>query len=103
MDIVETPEEIRLIADMPGVTPDDLDIEFEQDQLNIRGRVEPRQAEGKTRWLLREYGVGSFQRSVGTGRGLDTGRITAELKDGVLTVHLPKSEEMKPRQIKVQG
>lgn len=102
IDIIETPEDFRLIADMPGATAEDLEIELDRGQLSIIGRVKPRQDE-QTRWLMREYGVGDFRRVLSTGQGLNTENITAELKDGVLTIRLPKSERLKPRQIQVQG
>jgi HSP20 family protein len=102
IDIIETPEDFRLIADMPGMTADDLEIELDRGQLSIIGRVKPRQDE-QTRWLMQEYGVGDFRRVLSTGQGLDTENIIAKLKDGVLTIRLPKSERLKPRQIKVRG
>jgi HSP20 family protein len=101
VDIIENADELTLIADMPGVNPDGIDIEYEQGELTIRGRVAPRN-EQRT-FLLHEYGVGDFQRVFQLGEGVDNDRITAEIANGVLIVHLPKVERMKPRKIAVKG
>lgn len=101
VDILESADELTLVADMPGVTPDGIDIQYEQGELIIRGRVTPR-GEQRT-LLLNEYGVGDFHRVFQLGEGVDNDRITAEIAGGVLTVHLPKLERMKPRKIAVKS
>jgi HSP20 family molecular chaperone IbpA len=98
-DIFENDEELILWGDLPGVSSDALDIDFEKNQLTIRGHVEPR-PEGADN-LLREYGVGDFYRTFAIGESIDTEKISAELKNGVLTLHLPKTEAVKPRKIAV--
>lgn len=100
-DIWETEEELLLYGDLPGVSPDNLDIRFENKELTIHGRVEARH-EG-IEFLYGEYGVGDFHRSFAIGEAIDTERIHAELHQGVLTLHLPKSEKAKPRRITVKG
>jgi len=99
VDIVEHNDKFLLLADMPGVRSDDLDINYERGQLTIHGKVTPRQDPEKTEYLLREYGVGDFYRSFQIGEGIDANKIEAELHDGVLTLHLPKSQELMPRKI----
>ena len=101
VDLLENAEELTLLADMPGVTPDGIDIQYEQGELRIRGRVAPRTEQPN--FLLNEYGVGDFYRVFQLGEGVDNERITAEIANGVLTVHLPKVERMKPRKIAVKG
>ncbi|MGB9626214.1 MAG: Hsp20/alpha crystallin family protein [Phycisphaerae bacterium] len=103
VDIIETNDEFLVLADMPGVAPDAIDIQYEQGVLTMHGKVEPRQDEEKTNWLLREYGVGDFYRSFQLGEGIDCDRIEARLKDGVMELHLPKSEANKPRKIAVKA
>lgn len=100
-DIYEKDEEIVLWGDLPGVQPEDLDIRFEGGQLTIHGKVPQRQE--NVQYLLSEYGVGDFQRSFTIGETIDSSKIEAELRDGVLSVHLPKTEESKPRRIEVKG
>ena len=102
VDIVERENELLLLADMPGVQPADLDITCERGELTIHGRVAPRQNGEQTNFLLHEYGVGDFHRRFKLGDGLDASRIEANLHAGVLTLHLPKAQEILPRKIKVQ-
>lgn len=102
VDILELPEELLVLADLPGVRPEDVDINYEDRQLTITGRVVPRQQDG-TRYLLREYGIGEFTRTFRVSEQIDGSRISAECRDGVLTLHLPKVEAAKPRQISVQA
>ena len=101
IDIWETNEELVLYADMPGVTPDDLEIQFENRELRIHGKVRPRHEE--IRFLCGEYGIGDFYRTFTIGETIDSEKISAELKDGVLTLHLPKTEAVKPRRIEVKS
>ena len=103
VDIIEQEDGLLLLADMPGVIARDIDIQYEDGQLTIVGKVEPRQDDSKTSYLLREYGVGDFYRSFRVGDGIDVDSIRAELKDGVMTLHLPKAEALKPRKIAVQS
>lgn len=100
VDILENADELTLVADMPGVSADGIDIQYEQGELTIRGRVTPRNEQHG--FLLNEYGVGDFYRVFQLGEGVDNQRITAEIANGVLTVHLPKVEKMKPRKIAVK-
>ncbi|QEG02641.1 Spore protein SP21 [Stieleria maiorica] len=98
-DIWEGDDELVLYGDLPGVDPDSLDIAFENRQLTIHGKVCNRHDDD--RMLYSEYGVGDFHRTFTIGEAIDSERINAELHDGVLTLHLPKSEQAKPRRIKV--
>jgi HSP20 family protein len=103
VDIVEHKDELLLIADVPGATRDGIDIDYERGQLTVQARVAPRQAADRTNYLLQEYGVGDFCRSFQVGEGIDADKIYAEVADGVLTVHLPKAAELKPRRIEVKS
>jgi HSP20 family protein len=101
VDILERPDELLLIADMPGVGPNDIDIHFEDRQLTISGHVKPRH-DDDAQYLIREYGVGDFCRMFQISEQIDAGKISAKYSNGVLTLHLPKVEAMKPRKISVQ-
>jgi len=101
VDIVETENELILSADLPGVRPEDVDLRYEQGQLILHGRCQPRRPERGT--LLSEYDVGDFYRAFSIHESIDGSKIAAEFKNGVLTVHLPKMEQAKPRQISVRG
>src|SRR5581483_8906017 len=100
-DIWEGSDELILFGDLPGVTPETVDIRFENNQLSIHGKVCPRQ-EG-IQLLCGEYAIGDFFRTFTIGEAIETAKIFAEVKDGVLTVHLPKSDKVKPRRIDVKA
>ena len=99
-DVWENDDETILYGDLPGVMPEDLEVRFENPVLTIHGKVSPRHNDIK--FLHGEYGIGDFHRTFTVGEAIDTERISAELKNGVVTVHLPKSEKVKPRQIEVK-
>jgi HSP20 family molecular chaperone IbpA len=101
VDILETPEELVVEADMPGARAGDIDIHFENGVLTIHARVAERQPEG-ARYLLREYGSGDFYRTFEVNESIDVQRLSAAYEDGVLTLHLPKVEAAKPRKIAVK-
>lgn len=100
-DVCETDDELVLYGDLPGVEPGDVDVQCENNQLIIHGKVAPRQ-DGR-KYLYAEYGIGDFHRSFTIGEVIDVAKISAEMSNGVLTIHLPKSESVKPRRIKVQS
>lgn len=100
-DILETEEELVLYGDLPGVEPADLDIRFENRELTVLGKVAARHTE--RRHLYGEYGIGDFYRTFAIGETIDSGKISAELKNGVLSLHLPKTEAVKPRRIAVKA
>jgi HSP20 family molecular chaperone IbpA len=99
VDIWEDDNEVRLYADLPGVAAEDLDIQFENRELRIHGKVAPRDAQGD--YLYGEYGIGDFHRTFAIGETVDADNISAELSHGVLTLHLPKTDAVKPRRIEV--
>ncbi len=100
VDIVETADEVIVFADMPGVGSENIDIHFENGELFLRGKVADRIPEG-AKVISREYGFGDFYRVFTISEEVDSEKITAEYRDGVLTLHLPKVEAAKPRKIKV--
>lgn len=102
VDIVEATDRFTLTADVPGADAGGVDAHFEDGVLTIRAAVSPRQGEG-TRWLVREYGVGAWERTFRIGEGIDAARIEAACRDGVLTLTLPKSESLRPRKIEVRS
>ena len=101
VDIVETDNELTLYADLPGAKPADVDLRYENGELVLHGRCQPRQPERGM--LLNEYEVGDFYRAFTVGESIDGSKISADFKNGVLTIHLPKMEKAKPRQITVRG
>lgn len=100
-DIWEGDDELRLYGELPGVGSEDVDIRFENNELTIHGKVR-RRHEG-IEFSYGEYGIGDFHRTFRIGESIDTENISAEMSQGVLTVHLPKSEQAKPRRIEVKA
>jgi HSP20 family protein len=101
VDIYESAETLTLVADMPGVGPENVIIDVHDNKLTLRGTVA---VEGqKERVLLQEYGVGDYFREFTLGRAIDQSRIEANMRNGVLTLTLPKAEAIKPRKIAVKN
>jgi len=101
VDIFETDNELTLYADLPGVRPEDVDLRFEGGELILQGRVQRRERAGQA--LLGEYEEGDYFRVFQIHESIDSTRIEAECKHGVLKVHLPKVEAAKPRQVTVKA
>ena len=101
VDILETEDELAIFADMPGCRPEDVEVRYENGTLEIYGRCPPRQQ--NVEYLLDEYGVGDYYRSFSVSEEIDAGNIKATYKQGVLTVHLPKSAAVRPSRIPVQA
>ncbi len=102
VDIVEQKDGLLLLADMPGVEPQNIDVQYENGVLTLHGKIEPRE-KPNMRCLLREYNVTDYHRSFTIGEGIDIDKIEATIKDGVMRLHLPKSEALKPRKIEVKA
>ena len=100
VDIYENKDELLVFAEMPGVSRADLGIHFDKGQLTIRGKRSD-SAEGRP--LSAEFGRADYQRTFLVPQGIDVDKITADLADGTLRVHLPKSAALKPRQIQVRA
>jgi len=101
VDILETDKELILVADLPGVRSEDVELRFEKGQLVLSGHVKPRL--GDKQVVLREYDEGDFYRAFAIHESIDATKIEASCKQGILTVHLPKVEAVKPRQIAVKA
>jgi HSP20 family molecular chaperone IbpA len=100
VDIYELPDQLVVSADMPGAKSDQIDIQFEDGSLTIHARVVDRQ-ESQGPYLRKEFGVGDYYRTFRVSEHIDASRISAEYSLGVLTLHLPKVEAVKPRKIQV--
>jgi HSP20 family protein len=99
VDIFETEKELTLLADLPGVRSEDVDLRYENGELILHARVPPRHQDHT--FLLNEYEVGDFYRAFAIHESIDSSRITAECKNGVLVLHLPKVAQAQPRKISV--
>ena len=99
LDIYEGTETIEIRATMPGVDRESLDIELSERTLTISG--EKKQGEDKHNYLRRERVFGRFSRSIELPYQVDNGSIRAELKNGILSITLTKSEDARPRKIEI--
>ena len=102
VDVIEDENGITLLADLPGVPRDKLDIKVEGDTLLVEGTVQLQTPDGLEA-IYAEVRAPRFRRSFSLSRELDTQRIDANLKDGVLTLRIPKAEHAQPRRITVQA
>jgi HSP20 family molecular chaperone IbpA len=100
-DIYETTDALNVVLEMPGVEKSSVEIRVEDSVLKIDGRLDFSKYEG-LQPLYTEYNVGNYSRSFRLSSKIDQNRIAAELKDGVLSLVLPKVEEAKPRTIQVK-
>jgi HSP20 family protein len=101
VDIVENDHGITLLADMPGVSKERLNVRVDGDTLTIEGSAEV-QVPQKLELLHSEVRNPYFRRTFTLSRELDPAKIEASMRDGVLSLHIPKAEEARPRRIEVQ-
>lgn len=102
VDIAETPEEFVITAELPGTSPDDIEITLSDNQVTIKGKRSAEQEEKRGNYLRTERRFGSFSRSFALSSPVADDKVTASYKNGILEVHLPKSEGAKPKQIEIR-
>jgi len=100
IDAYVNSDAIVLVADVPGLKPEDLSVTLEGDTLTVRGEIKA-QAEDR-KYLLRERPFGRFERILTVSTPIDSEKVEAQFADGVLTLTLPKAEALKPRQIAIK-
>jgi HSP20 family molecular chaperone IbpA len=100
VDIYENDEEILLHAEMPGVNKDAITVNIDNGTLTLTG-VRSLTTEGVAEW--QEFGDVEYQRAFSVPQSIDVEKVKAELKEGILALHLPKSEAAKPRLIEIQA
>jgi HSP20 family protein len=101
VDIVEDADKIELTVDLPGVKQEEIELSVDKDVLTLRGTRNTQRKEDKEHFRRFERVSGAFVRSYTLPKTVDAEKIAAALKDGVLTLTLPKKPEAQPRQIKV--
>ena len=100
VDIYENEDEILLHVDMPGVEKENVTINLDNGKLHLSG-LRKMEVKGAENWV--EFGDAEYTRSFSVPQTIDSERVNAELKNGVLRLHLPKSEASKPRQIEIKA
>jgi HSP20 family protein len=103
MDLVESGDHFVLRADLPGMSEDDVNIEFEDGTLTVSGERKAEHEDGNEGFHRVERSFGSFSRSLTLPQGIDPGAVTANFDRGVLEIRIPKPEQRKPRRIAIGG
>jgi HSP20 family protein len=103
VDLWETKDAYHLRADLPGVTPDQIEINATGDSVTITGEMKSVTDVSEDGWLRQERRTGKFQRSFTLPVAIDPNKVEASFENGVLNLVLPKSESTKPRTIKVNA
>ncbi len=101
LDILEQDGNFKVRASVPGIDPAELEIQIEKNVLTIRGEVRNENESTETKIYRREVSFGAFSRSVRLPDGLDLNQVTADFKNGIVTISLPRVPEEKPKSIKV--
>jgi HSP20 family protein len=100
-DIFETHDALTVVLEMPGADRDNIDVSVENGVLTVEGKINFKKYEG-LQPVYSEYNVGPYRRSFRISSRIDQEKIRAEMRDGVITLVLPKAEEAKPRKIEVK-
>jgi HSP20 family protein len=103
LDIYQTPSDVVVKATLPGLKPDDITIDISGDMLTIKGETKAEQEVKKEDYIYQERRYGAFSRSVILPSGLKTEKCEATMDDGVLTLTIPKAQQVKPKAIKVKA
>jgi len=101
VDVCDCGAEVMLVADMPGAKADSMSVSFEDGVLAVFAQVPQRPLQG--RQIGQEYGIGDYRRSFRLGEGFDASQISAEYRQGVLTIHVPRLAAVRPRKIEVRS
>jgi HSP20 family protein len=101
VDVAETDEEIVVTAELPGIKQEEVDISIADNVLTLKGEKKEEKEVKEKNYHRIERSYGSFQRSISLPTGVDAGKAKATYKDGILCVTVPKVEEAKPKQIKI--
>lgn len=101
LDVAEDSDNFTVYMDLPGVKQDDIDVSIASNVLTVKGSKELPEIGEESKIYRQEEWEGSFQRTLSLPQSVDTQKVGAKITDGVLTVVLPKREEVKPKQIKV--
>ncbi len=102
LDVIETDDEFIVKASLPGINPDELDISLTDNVLTIKGEIKAEEEAENVRYHLRERRFGMFQRSISLPVPVNADKVEAVYENGVLVLHIPKAEEVKPKHIAIK-
>jgi HSP20 family protein len=101
IDVVQKPDEIVVNASLPGVKPEDIDVTIEDNVLTLKAARQAEHKEEDSRYLIQERSYGSYYRALRLPDTVDLNKVKSAYDHGVLSITLPRAEEKKPKQIKV--
>lgn len=102
-EVKETKEGYLFVCDVPGIKEEDLEVNLDGNRLSVSGKREAEKKEESERYYSYERSYGSFQRTFTLPSGIDESHLRAELKDGVLSIHIPKSEASQAKRVKIES
>ncbi|HOK41763.1 MAG TPA: Hsp20/alpha crystallin family protein [bacterium] len=102
VDIIENANEIVMNFEIPGVDKNKMNIDIEDDVLTLTADIEEQRPNENANLIYREYRIGAYKRAFTLVDTIDKNKITAKYKNGILTLILPKKEEIKPKEIKIE-
>ena len=103
LDVVDTKEDVVVKASVPGIKPEDIDITITGDVLTIKGETKAEQKTEDANYIRQERRYGAFERTLSLPTTVVSDKAKAEFENGVLTLTLPKAEEVKPKTIKIKA
>jgi HSP20 family protein len=103
LDVAENDDAYVIKASLPGMDPEDVDVTFRNGTLTIQGEMKQDREVNEEQYRLRERRFGSFNRSISLPGGVEADQIEASYDKGVLTLNLPKTEEVKPKRIQIRA
>jgi HSP20 family protein len=102
VDVVDSNEHVIVKAQVPGVSKDNLHVDVAENALTLRGELKAEENMHGKQYYRQEFRYGAFSRTIPLPPGLQADRATAQLKDGVLTITIPKGEQVKSKEIPIQ-
>lgn len=103
LDVLAKDDEYIITAAIPGLKPEDVNIEVQNNTVTIRGEVVAPEADGQAQWMLQERSYGRFARTLNFPVELDSVKAEAAVENGVLSLRVPMAETAKPRMVKIQA
>ncbi|MEE9591346.1 MAG: Hsp20/alpha crystallin family protein [Thermodesulfobacteriota bacterium] len=102
VDVIDRKDEVVVKAELPGIDKDKIDISIEDDNLIIKGEVKKEEEVKEEEYYHCERTYKSFARAISIPTKVNSAKVKASFKDGILEVHLPKAEELKPKKVKIE-
>ncbi len=103
LDVYETPEELVVNMALPGAKAEDVNIQFNDGRLIVDANIPAPKLDENVRWHYRELSYGQYHREIVLPQRVNSDKVEATLHDGLLTLHIPKADEVKPKKIQIKA